>query len=1534
MAAVAALLLACTHAAITPARAQEANQPPAQAISAANPAEIPGGNARQKAARAFAAARLTPPVASAPGQTAGTPIAPAAALQRARAQALWLGSEPRSSNFTGAWQPLGPSVVATSLYGSVTGRITAIAPDPNDASGNTVYLGTTGGGVWKSTNAAGAAAAMTWQPLTDTLPVFSQSTSLPVIPSLSIGAVAVQPVTPGVVLAGTGDPNDATDSLYGEGILRSADGGLTWTLISQSNDGVNGLHPFSGLSVAGIAFSTSSPQTVVAAFSTSAEAALVGANSGYSLPGLYVSRDAGVTWQMATVYDGASVLQTAQPLGHGQGYAATSVVWDALRGSFYAALRGHGYYASSDGITWTRLTAQPGTNLSLAACPTVTSAGCPLFRGTIAVQPVTGDLYALTVDANLLDQGIWQDLCNANGSGCANSAPQFATRIDGSALETGNGNTAIPQGDYNLALAVVPTAANGTLLLAGTVDVWRCSLAARATSCTWRNTTNAANGCTTPAGVAPAQHALASMAQSSVSPVVFAGNDGGLWRSTDGIAETGSTCAASDASHWENLNAAVGAGGSLSEVVGLAQSPTDANTLLVGLGANGSAATSTASSSAAWVQLSAGEGSFVAIDPNTPIDWYAAIGAGVNVKQCTAGSACASAAQFAGAPTVGEAQVANDRAPLHAAALLDPQATGEILTATCRVWRGPAGAGALWSASNAISAAMDGSATPCTAASAQIRSLGAGGPLSGSVNAQNAGSQVLYAGMAGVLDGGGNAIGGHIFRTLSAQTASAATTWTDIARSTVTNDLADNGVFNPGGYDISSVVVDLHDATGATVYATVMGFGGPTATPRVYRSTDFGAHWTSVTANLPAAPVNALVVDPNDANTVYVATDAGVYATQTITACASADCWNALGTGLPNAPVTTLLAGAALPVSGASSTGLLRAGTYGRGVWQIPLLVTTSVVAQPAMTLAPTALTFASQQVSTASAAQTITVTSTGTGPLSISTLSITGDFTESDSCAGQTLAVNATCTVSIRFGPTATGARTGLLTVYANVSGGQATVALNGTATSAPAASIVLTPASLSFAATAVNATSSAQIITVANTGTAAATLQPPVLTGDFSVTASTCGTSLAANTACSLSLTFTPTASGTRTGSLAITDSAGTQTASLTGTGSAPATDTLSPAGLSFAQTTVGATSGALQVTLTNAGDSALLLVSAASSSTEFGVVSSCGTSLAGHASCAISVTFTPAAVGTRAATLTVSDQFRTQTVALSGVAVAGPGVSLSPQALSFGSTGVGLTAPAQTLTLTNNGGVDLALGKVAASADFALASTTCGSTLSPGAACTLSVVFAPSAAGARAGALTLSDNASGGGTQTVALSGTGVDFSFAANGSTSASISGTSGSATFPLLLSSAPGVTSSVALSCSGAPAHATCTVTPSSSTLGASITVSAVVETGVATASLSGRHRAAPWVAETMAAFACSLPLLALRRRRKMPLLAMLLAVALVGGSAGCGSGKMIATDTGTSTPATTPTPAGTYNLTVTASSAGVTHTVPLTLVVQ
>jgi hypothetical protein len=1447
-----------------------------------------------------------------------------AGMTGARTRAAGAGiANPRANPLNAAWQAVGPAQVASQSFDDVTGRLTSVAIDPADATGNTVYVGTTGGGVWKSVNAAGPAGSVTFAPLTDVLPVFSEGTAA--IPSLSIGAVSV---SGGVVLAGTGDPNDASDSYYGEGILRSADGGVTWALVQESHDGVAGNHSFVGLGVAEFAWSSTTPGLVVAAISQAAEGVLVNAPDGtYSVMGLYYSLDAGATWQMATIEDGSQVVQRPEP-GGAPGNAVTAVVWNPGRQTFYAAVRFHGYYQSADGVTWTRLAHQPGTGLTATACPTnpgaTGSTGCPIFRGALAVQASTGDTVALTVDANNVDQGLWQDVCAAAGSGgsCMVNPIAFGTKLNSVPLEVGSGSTTIAQADYDLSLAAV-AAGSDTVLFAGTVDLYRCSIAA---GCVLRNTTNAENGCAAPARVSPAQHGIATLAGAGTGglPLVYVGNDGGLWRSLDGVNQLQAPCSPNDATHFQNLNGGLG---SLAEVANFAQDPANPQTLLAGLGANGTAASGT-TAAGAWPQISAGEGGPVAIDPANSQNWYVSTAAGVSVRYCDLGSAC-TAANFAGSPTIGYAQVEDDASLIDPPMLLDPALTTNVAIGTCRVWRGPAQNGTAWPGTNAISTDLGGAVNGvCGGSNATVRALAAGGPASGAVAAQDAGSTVLYAGMAGKLDGGGT-FGGHVFANAAAGSAGANTVWTDVAKSTVTNDVADAGVFNPGGFDISSLAADPHDATGKTVYATVMGFAGNGMNaPHVYRSVDRGAHWTNISSNLPNAPANGVLVDPNDANTLYVAMDTGVYGTTQVATCTSANCWSVYGVGLPNAPVVALEAGAEL-ATGDGRYGELRAATYGRGIWEIPLL-TAAYPAAPSMTLNPASLTFSAQAVGTASAAQTIMVTNSGNAALTATQIVTSDDFIETDSCVGVT-AVGATCAVQIRFLPTQTGVLNGTATIYGNVAGGQATAALTGIG--APAAAILLNPITVTYSGTNVGSVSAVQNITISNTGGVTATLQAPVVTGDFSIAQNTCGSTLAAGVGCTVSVAFLPTASGTRNGAFSVTDSVGTQTASLSGVGVLPATDALAPLALTFAAQQLNTASATQQVLLTNAGDAALTGIAAQIASGDFTVVNGCGNSLNGHSSCALLVAFVPKSVGAGTGALTVTDEYRSQTVTLSGTGVAPPGVSLSPvSGMTFAASGVGQSTAAQTVTLTNNGGMPLLIQSMGATGDFAIVagSNTCAASLAVGAQCTAQIAFMPTAAGTRAGSLTVVDNA-GSSPQSLPLTGMGVDFTLSVNGNSSATIAAGS-QAVYPLLLTSAAGVPGTVAFACTGVPAHATCTVTPAAPALGGTTPVSVTIATSVAGAAL--RWPVIPG-APRMAWLAGLLPLgLVGLRRKRLRRLSAIATLSCMFVLAGCAATRMIpVTSTGGGS-TTTPTPSGTYNVVVTGTSTGLTRSVGLTLVVQ
>lgn len=1240
------------------------------------------------------------------------------------------------------WKPIGPTAVTSQNYGLVTGRVSALAFDPSDLTGNRLYVGTTGGGVWFSQNAGAAVSSgVVFTPLTDSLAALSDAADA----SISIGALTVQPGGTGVILAGTGDPNDALDSYYGAGILRSTDNGASWTLIQQAANSPAGntqTFGFIGEGFAGFAWSTVNPELVVAAVSQAYEGTLVNAGLAQSsYEGLYYSTNSGATWNLARITDGAGadVQGPNDPFVSPDGNAATSVAWNPVRGVFIAAVRFHGYYQSANGVSWTRLANQPGSSLTATFCPansgSIGSIACPIFRGTLAVNPETGDTFAWTVDAYNQDQGIWQDKCSIRGGACGTQNIAFAQRWNTAALETDtiDGSATIANGDYNLALAAIPSQQD-TLLLAGANDLWKCSLAA---GCTWRNTTNA-NTCMS-ARVGGFEHALAWDTNNPLE--IFVGNDSGVWRSIDAIGETGSVCAATDAGHFQNLNGGLG---SLAESTNLSTSSANPDTLMTGLGVNGTAGVKSTSVVVDWPQVLDGEGGPVAIDYANTSRWYANNAAGVSIRLCSQTGAC-TPSEFGVSAAVNNSDTGDDGLTMTTPApfLVDPLDHTQLLIGTCRVWRGPAN-GVGWTAGNAISPFLDGdTVNDACSGDALIRSIGALSTAGG--------GEAIYAGMYGSLDGG-QTLAGHVFGAVIAPHSNSAPVWSDLTLNPVTNDTE---AMNAAGFDISSIFVDPHDATGNTVYVTVEGFNTALENARVlYRSTDGGAHWQNLNSRLPPAPANSVVVDPLDANTVYLATDIGVFSTRQVSSCATdgADCWTVFGTNLPDAPVVEL---AAAPSTAASH--VLTAATYGRGIWQNPLW--TSGTQLTSATVKPASLTFDKQQYGTTSDAQTVTLVNTGSIALTAS-ISMSGDFSETDNCQSGSIAAGASCSIQVKFTPSQTGARSGQMTIAANVAGGQLTVSLSGTGTAA--GSLSLTPLTLNFGQIPVNATSSPLAVSANNTGQNSVAVSGVNIAAPFEIASNTCGNSIAAQSECQILIEFAPTKSGNATGTFTMTDGAGTQAVQLSGMGAGPPTDTLSATSLALAATVIGQKSPAKNTVLTNSGE--LLLASIHDSvSGNFQVTQNCGGQLPGHSSCAFSVVFAPRQIGMQTGTLTISDALRVQKVKLSGSGVEAPRFGIKPPKLIFAAQTVDTASAAMTLTVSNTGGAPMAnlsfqvIGQSAAS--FAVLSTTCGKALKNGGSCTARVQFEPKATGGNSATLVLSSSTIDVTAAQVPLSGTGL-------------------------------------------------------------------------------------------------------------------------------------------------------------------------------
>jgi uncharacterized repeat protein (TIGR03803 family) len=404
----------------------------------------------------------------------------------------------------------------------------------------------------------------------------------------------------------------------------------------------------------------------------------------------------------------------------------------------------------------------------------------------------------------------------------------------------------------------------------------------------------------------------------------------------------------------------------------------------------------------------------------------------------------------------------------------------------------------------------------------------------------------------------------------------------------------------------------------------------------------------------------------------------------------------------------------------------------------------------PMVAYFPPAVNFGYQALNETSAA-VVTVTNTGGETLDIS-VTPSANFPVSSTTCGATLAVGEKCSVSVTFTPRVLGEVMGTLTFTDN--------AFNSSQQMVPLVGHGVEPVALRanayYPGQAVGTTSPAIAFTLTNNLNV--TLNSIVIStsGDFALLATTCTTTLAAKNNCTISVTFTPTALGTRTGQLRVSDSAGNspQTAALFGEGAEPVT---LPANAYYPGQAVGTRSLAKAFTLTNNLNVTLNNI-VISTSGDFAVsATTCATTLAAKNSCTISVTFTPTALGPRTGQLRVSDSASNgpQTLALFGEG-AEP-VTLPANAYYPGQA-VGTTSPAKAFTLTNNLNVTLNNIVISTSGDFAVSATTCATTLAAKSNCLISVTFAPTATGIRTGKLRVSDSASKS-PQTSNLTGTGT-------------------------------------------------------------------------------------------------------------------------------------------------------------------------------
>jgi hypothetical protein len=376
--------------------------------------------------------------------------------------------------------------------------------------------------------------------------------------------------------------------------------------------------------------------------------------------------------------------------------------------------------------------------------------------------------------------------------------------------------------------------------------------------------------------------------------------------------------------------------------------------------------------------------------------------------------------------------------------------------------------------------------------------------------------------------------------------------------------------------------------------------------------------------------------------------------------------------------------------------------------------------------------------------------------PLTVTGISASGDFTQTNSCPS-TLQTNGICSLTVRFTPSGVGTRTGAVTITGNTPEGTHLITLTGTGVAGGAQPVVsLSPTALAFGTVVVGGASGAQTVTLTNSGAAALTIAGMAASGDYTA-AHACGAALAPGASCAVAVTFRPAGPGTRAGELTIaSDAAGSPHRVIftgVGLGSAGPVVSLSPSSVTFGAQAIGTTSGVLTAALRNTGASPLA-ISGVAVEGEFGLSHDCGASLAAGATCTISLTFTPQAIGTRIGRVIVTDDAPGSPHVLP---VSGTGalqqMQFAPTALEFQQQGVGTTSAGQNITVSNAGGITITGVVITATGDFQQTNT-CGTEIGGGAVCTITVSFAPTAAGGHTGTVKIASSAPGAPHQVVLL------------------------------------------------------------------------------------------------------------------------------------------------------------------------------------